>query len=50
MRKGILVGSGLLIAAAMTIAIVSEAWAKCPYGTVYRCDPTFNGKMACGCK
>ena len=37
-----------LIAIVLTAFAVS-AFASCPAGTRYRCTPTYNGKMMCGC-
>ncbi len=35
--------------ALLTVAVASEAWAKCPPGTRYNCQQGFNGKVICSC-
>lgn len=33
----------------LTLGFAAVAEAACPPGTRYQCQPTFNGKMQCGC-
>lgn len=39
----------MLIAIALLGALATVAEAACPKGTRYQCNPTFGGKMQCGC-
>ena len=39
----------LFLAIALLIIGQTVAEAACPKGTRYMCNPTFNGKMQCGC-
>lgn len=38
-----------LLAVVLLVFVVAEAWAKCPYGTAYRCYQGYGGKVVCGC-
>jgi hypothetical protein len=39
----------LLALFATTMVATTAAEAACPKGTRYMCNPTFGGKMQCGC-
>lgn len=38
------------LAALALLGTVIPAKASCPPGTAYSCVPSYNGKMACGCR
>lgn len=38
------------LAALALLGTVIPAKAACPPGTRYDCQPTYNGKMSCGCR
>jgi len=38
----------MMLAVLVLAAVTSAAWAGCPLGTRYQCQP-FGGKMMCGC-
>lgn len=50
MRRKVLMAVGSILTLAVTIALVSEAWARCPPGTAYNCYTNFQGKVVCGCR
>lgn len=48
--KGMLFALGVLTTLLGIAAVTSEAWARCPPGTMYQCYQGMGGKVVCGCR